>query len=259
MSARLPKDTSTATVASSVISAPVLTSTTNVKVADMEGVHCDELTEESFDKSTWSNKVGWVSDIDESAAEEARMLAEKIEAEESSQDKPGRLVRLGAAVKGILRGKRNEKFTQLEDESLSVGRRHAETINLYKSKIRNLTGSGQIRRKSVQVTAGNKHGDEDMMQAQSGPSAALPSAEQPLLTSKKSQDFLSITSDLDDGGTKFGSLTRSFNSALDKLNFADMPGRSEADWKKYYAVSSTPAVLFSANVLGVRSHQGQTA
>ena len=244
MSARLPKDTSIATVASSVISAPVLTSTTNVKVADVEGVHCDELAEESFDKSTWPNKVGWNPDKDETAANEARMLAGKIEAEEASQDKPGRLVRLGAAVKDILKGRKNGSFTQLEDESLVVGRRHAETINLCKSKIRHLTGSGHIRRKSVQVTAGN-HSNDDDMQARPGSSAALQAAEQPLLSSKNSQDFLSITSDLDDGGTKFGSLTRSFNSALDKLNLAEMPTPEEmaeyqrAQWQKYYKVSQT--------------------
>ena len=242
MSARLPKDTSIATVASSVISAPVLTSTTNVKVADVEGVHCHELTEESFDKSTWSDKAGWIPDKDERAANEARMLAGKIEAEEASQDKPGRLVRLGAAVKDILKGRKNGSFTQLEDESLVVGRRHAETINSCKSKIRHLTGSGHIRRKSVQVTAGN---NDDMMQARPGSSAALQAAEQPLLSSKNLQDFLSITSDLDDGGTKFGSLTRSFDSALGKLNFAEMPTPEQmaeyqrAEWQKYYKVSQT--------------------
>ena len=251
MSARLPKDTSTATVASSVISAPVLTSTTNVKVADVEGVHCHELTEESFDKSTWSDKAGWIPDKDERTANEARMLAGKIEAEEASQDKPGRLIRLGAAVKDILKGRKNGSFTQLEDESLVVGRRHAETINLCKSKIRHLTGSGHIRRKSVQVTAGNHSNDDDMMQANPGSSTALQAAEQPLLSSKNSQDFLSITSDLDDGGTKFGSLTRSFNSALDKLNFAEMPTPEEmaeyqrAQWQKYYKVSLTLDFLSS--------------
>jgi len=58
LSVQLPKATSTSTVARSVISAPVLTSTTNVGVAHAEGVHCGEISGLSFSQSTCVGQSG---------------------------------------------------------------------------------------------------------------------------------------------------------------------------------------------------------
>jgi hypothetical protein len=60
----LPKDSSASTVGASVISAPVLTSTTNVKVALTEGVHCGKMTASGLAESSWQPKSGWVTDQD---------------------------------------------------------------------------------------------------------------------------------------------------------------------------------------------------
>lgn len=64
MSARashLHKDSITSTVERNIISAPVLTSTTNAKVALAEGVHCGEMTTSGLATSSWHSKSGWLS------------------------------------------------------------------------------------------------------------------------------------------------------------------------------------------------------
>jgi len=56
-SVHLPKVTSASTVARSVISAPVLTSTTNAKVARIEGVYCRELADLEFSQSAGNSQA----------------------------------------------------------------------------------------------------------------------------------------------------------------------------------------------------------
>ena len=191
MSVQLSHDGSL-TMTRSVISAPILTSTSNFKVAAQEGVLCEECT-----------------GIDETTASEARILAEKIQAEEAKEYLENPRRRFVDVLKDKLRRRDRTDFAKIEEEP-GLTRRRAETINLCKDKIKNLTGNGHIKRKSMG----------------SGDKPAF--AEQHHLTRKESQAAL-ITSrhdelplDLDPteacDESNFGSLTRSFNSALEKLD-----------------------------------------
>jgi hypothetical protein len=202
MSVQLPKDVSSSTMTRSVISAPILTSTTNAKVAEAEGVYCGELTQETCDKSTWSSKVGWIPD-DQAAAQEARTLADKIRQEATNLEKPeGRLQKLAHTL--LRRPKPEDPLRVDRNSSLNhkIVRRRAETVNLCKEKIKDLTGNGLVRRKSID------------------PKRDRQDPESPPLLRKTFQAGLASN---EDGDSQYGSLTRSFNSALEKL---DLPAAS---------------------------------
>ena len=168
-------------------------------MAEAEGVHCGELTQESFDKSTWCPKLGWLKD-DETTAVEARDLADKIRKEEANAEKPrGRLQKLSDTLRDRLR---KGDHLGVEDSSTlnhKIARRRAETINLCKEKIKDLTGSGLVRRKSIDANL-SKHLD----------------AEDPPLLKKTSQVFTLG----EENASQYGSLSRSFNSALEKLDMS---------------------------------------
>ncbi|KAF7502617.1 hypothetical protein GJ744_005433 [Endocarpon pusillum] len=67
------------TVDRSMISAPVLTSTTNAKVALTEGVHCGKITTSGLATSSWHPKSGWVAadDGEDHAKDQATKLQEQ--------------------------------------------------------------------------------------------------------------------------------------------------------------------------------------
>lgn len=174
----LPKDVSTSTMARSVISAPILTSTSNSKVAAVESVNLNP---------------------DMTTAVEARHLAEKIEEEKQDRRK---------FVDVLKNAAQRRKSTNIE-ESAPLTRRRVETINLYKDKIKNLTGTGGVRRKPTNA------GRCDLVH-QNSQAALIQAAD---LSCKRSKAAL----DDFDADSHFGSLTRSFNSALEKLDFQSNP------------------------------------
>ena len=222
----LPRGQSSSSVAKSTISAPMLTSTTNTKVAEVEGVHCGELTQETFNKSTWSNKLGWVSAEDDhrTAATQARSLAERIEAEEKFQLKPvARLQKIGDALLARFRsngGQRRGSFDMMDSsttdqatEASKMANIQAETVNLCRDKIRNLTGQTQHYQRTRPTNL-----------LKTTPKPGAEKWDPPLLhhgDHSCSSAALSETSDTpnfhtNDHSSQVGSLTRSFNSALDR-------------------------------------------
>ncbi|KIX91904.1 uncharacterized protein Z520_12393 [Fonsecaea multimorphosa CBS 102226] len=232
ISTQLPKTSSTSTVARSVISAPVLTSTTNVSVARAERVHCGEISDVAFAQSTWNSQVGWVATSNQDPGETRRDAKASDGPHGESLGPPtglttpkrGRILRLKNAIRSRVRNGTSHPQSvtaQQEHDPETVGdvegdqdptlkrdlsRRRAETVNLYKGKIKRLTGHGHIRRKSVIINKG----------------AAEPrGGESPLLGRG---DIIDVpTTDLaaehSDNESAFGSLTRSFASAVDKLDF----------------------------------------
>ena len=60
----LPNNSTASTVDRSMISAPVLTSTTNAKVALTEGVHCGKITTSGLATSSWHPKSRWATTDD---------------------------------------------------------------------------------------------------------------------------------------------------------------------------------------------------
>ena len=179
-STHLPKDTSCSTMGRSVISAPILTSTSNSKVAAVESVQYKDHT----------------------TAREARRLAGEIEAESVH---PRRLVDV---LKSKLR--KRTAFTKMEEDTCNgMTRRRAETMNLCKDKIKNLTGNGHIKRKSITNTNTARY--EPILHRKESQAALLRRASQAALDFESQQQ--------PDNDSHFGSLTRSFNSALDKLDF----------------------------------------
>jgi hypothetical protein len=187
ISVHLQKDTSSSTVARTVISAPILTSTTNSKMANQEGVHCGGFR------------------TDETTASDARMLAEKIQAEEAKAYLENPRRRFVDILKEKLR--RRQEFEKLE-EAVPISRKRAETMNLCKDKIKNLTGNGHIRRKSINPAIAEQHLHRKESQA------ALITANQTI----RETAHLEFDSQ-PDNDSHFGSLSRSFNSALEKLDF----------------------------------------
>ena len=195
MSVQLPKDASSSTMARSVISAPMLTSTTNAKVAAAEGVQC---------RGTFT-----IEHCHETTAAEARHLAGKIETE---HHRPGR--RFVDVLKDKLR-RRERSFAKLDEDTTSLGinRRRAETINLCKDKIKNLTGNGHIKRMSITDNTSKHAGIEHLLSRKESQAALI-------INRKTSQIALDFDSQHQpDNDSHFGSLSRSFNSALEKLDF----------------------------------------
>lgn len=199
-------------MAHSVISSPTLTGTTNVNVAERECVQCDVPPQEAVSESGLSGQLGQTHDTGQDAANEARYLAERIESQETNSCKQGRFTRLAMAISALLGKKDRERFSRLdEEEPLSLARIHAETTNLCKDKIKNLTGNGRVRRKSINVT----------YPVCMSPGICADNEADPPLLSKKSQEYLPTTAEIQDSCSAFGSLSRSFNSALEKLNLLD--------------------------------------
>lgn len=187
ISANLPKDTSSSTVARSVISAPILTGTTSSKMVNQKSVHCGDFR------------------TDETTASDARMLAEKIQAEEAKAYLENPRRRFVDFLKEKLR--RRQDFEKLE-EPIPISRKRAETMNLYKDKIKNLTGNGYIRRKSINPATTEQHLHRKESQA------AL------ITVNETVQETAHLEFDSQpDHNSHFGSLSRSFNSALEKLDF----------------------------------------
>ncbi|EXJ81683.1 hypothetical protein A1O1_07748 [Capronia coronata CBS 617.96] len=210
----LPKATSASTVARSVISAPVLTSTTNAKVARVEGVYCREISD-----------LGFAPPAGNSQGERANPPTQQSNGHpanagglQNASVKRGRMLRLGDAVKSKFKGpvlrRQSEKSLRPamangtdEPSTLTmengIARRRTEAFNLYKGKIKELTGSGNIRRKPVNNSkAFGAHPDPPSLRNMTDHLLADESAEQ------------------SDNDSAFGSLTRSFASAVDKLDFS---------------------------------------
>ena len=224
------------------ISAPVLTSTTNAGVAQIEGVRCGELTQTDLVQSTWSPQAGWIADsstntehaekvasITEMANENERGKTNDTDGLKSEGNKP-RIPTL-SRLKGVLRGHLDLKgvsrrpsisekiqFSKLEEGSISsTARRRAEGISLCKQKIRNLTGHGNVKRKPIekgfQLSAknvGERHHEEQpllMSGSLTPPSRLHNTGESPGLSRHNS----------------IGDLEQSFMNAVDKLNFHQTP------------------------------------
>ena len=224
-STQLPKTASTSTVARSVISAPILTSTTNVSVARTEGVHCGEISEAAFSQSTWNSQVGWVATEDSPGLTPRSALSpvaeDKTQVVNGAVLRKGGIIRLKNVIKRRVRSspsqrpahqqqtdRRAEEAEATANSSLrrDISRRRAETINLYKGKIKGLTGNGHIRRKSV-----NPNSPVDSVEERDPP--LLGDITDVPLTDLGAGDNVS------DHGSPFGSLTKSFASAVDKLDF----------------------------------------
>ncbi|KAK4949806.1 hypothetical protein LTR10_011648 [Elasticomyces elasticus] len=234
LSVQLPKAASTSTVARSVISAPILTSTTNVGVANAEGVRCQEITGLAFSQSTCNPQVGWhasseqQNDVgppqDGSNNKEAQNKQTVVKAK-STTDTPGsardRMLRFRNVLRSKVRSiphrhaERNARPPAfdpiMENADASVDlvaaegaleRRRVENINLYKDKIKELTGIGHGRRKSL-------NSSKEL--------AAL--QEDPPLLGEFTTTRVNDSEQSDNEESVFGSLTKSFASAVDKLDF----------------------------------------
>lgn len=219
-SVQLPKATSASTVARSVISAPILRATTNVEVARTEGVKYNELTDLAFSQCTGQSPEGGESPhVQQSSGHP--VISDFVRDTAILPNiavKRGRMLRLGDVVRSKLRGpplrRQSEKSLRSElavgiDEpntqalESGIARRRTEALNLYKVKIKGLTGNGHIRRKPVNDSK-----------------AAGPHQNQPLLADLTDSFLQDESAEQGDGDSAFGSLTRSFASAVDKLDFS---------------------------------------
>lgn len=233
MSAQLPTAASTSTVARSVISAPVLTSTTNVQVACTEGVHCGEISDLTFSQPTWNSRVGSVAKPtdsqrggtgpDDAAPNLGMSLNPGPTLANASAVSRRRIFQFGDIVRRKIGSRPLKKPTggssplqsaeaRAEDSDTglapaalesSLARRRAETLNLYKGKIKGLTGNGHVRRKSL-------NSSKDLAETAKDP---------PLLGEFTDTQLTDTKAEQSDDDSAFGSLTRSFVSAVDKLDF----------------------------------------
>lgn len=230
VSAQLPKASSTSTVGRSIISAPTLTSTTNVQVAQTEGVHCGEMSDAAFSQSTWDSQVGWL--VQPSAENprpsghdcdsRQRQLNQNYGSLDTRTFRGGRMFRLGNALRtrlgrSPLGGRKEPALLSPQSPGLGSGlkvpssssprpdaQRRAEMLNRYRVKEKGSAWSSHIRRKSINNSPGlaNTHKDPPLLSGldDDGDAARTISAQE-------------------DGDSAFGSLTRSFASAVDKLDF----------------------------------------
>ena len=234
---RLPRGQSSSSAARSTISAPFLTSTTNTKVARSEGVHCGELTQETFDKSTWHGKLGWMRTENDhrTAAAQARSLAEQIEADEKFQLKPS--ARLQKMAEAALDHFRNDKTTERNRtafkavpyssvDSLAepsseqkLARYKAETNNLCRDKVRTFTGNGEAVQRSssggllsTTPKPGAEQRDPPLFHHLLGDHKSAISNAALFETSDSNSHHFHTREE----SSQVGSLTRSFNTALDR-------------------------------------------
>ena len=209
---RTLKDPSSSSLAKSTISAPVLTSTTNVKIARSEGVHCGELTPEIFDKSTWDSKIGWVPDEEEDsdAAAQARRIARDVAAEGQHAESDEKANRFTQAFKDRFRGdhaqRSRQSFSLLREDfsnghDTKLAQYKAETLNFCKDKIRSIK---DITQSQTRLHLENKPPITTVEQR----------CDQPLLHSKHAGSPQLPANN--DTSSQFDSLTRSLNSILDK-------------------------------------------
>jgi hypothetical protein len=221
------------------ISAPVLTSTTNANVAQVEGVWYGELAQADLVQPIRSSQASWISDspysakhvekvgrATEVASETKGSMINGMDRIKSQVRKPrnATLLRLKGAFRGhlgsITMSRRpliadKIQFSKLGEKCISsITRRKAEGISLCKQKIGNLTGHGNVKKKSIekdhhQLSAkniGERHCDERsllMSSSMSSPSRLDEMKEHPNL----SHDYA------------FGDRERSFMNAVDKLDF----------------------------------------
>lgn len=229
VSAQLPKASSTSTVGRSVISAPILTSTTNIEVARTEGVHCGEISDVAFSQSNWDSQVGWVA---ETSTEKSYTSGHDCHSERpqpnqknaslgSREFRGGRMFRFGNALKTRLTNSSLSNYNEAalltqqspsfvgnsNSQSTSNARpgpqRRAGTLSLYKGKIKGFAWTSHIRRKPVNNSS----------------SIMTPQQDPPLLGELNEVDATRTYSAQEDAGSAFGSLTRSFASAVEKLDF----------------------------------------
>ena len=243
--ARLPKDMSSSTVGRSVISAPTLQSTTNEDVAKSEGVHWGELF-----NTTGGNTVAQfmtrgaqeqqIAHENEHSNHEANVLASRIDtaikncedmAELEGKGQHGQTKENLPAFRQLLaklrphRGyaSRTHQFERLEDEQRlsssstdhGMSRRRTETLNLYKDKIRCLTGHGNIKRKAMPDPKQDSTDNGTLRDHE-----ALLGNQTPLAQIDNNIFF----DNEPDGDFQFGSLSRSFASAVDMLDFQPTMG-----------------------------------
>ncbi|KIW46294.1 uncharacterized protein PV06_01974 [Exophiala oligosperma] len=234
-SVHLPKAPSTSTVARSFISAPILTSTTNVDVARTEGVVCGEISDMGSARTRWDPVLGWVANSPEEHNERVPS-SEKLERKTTGPNvadasksptkmsmlQKRRIIKLGniirKRVKGVpvrFRSRRtasrvvhahNEDTDEhpacgSPDKHLPVG-----ILNLYKGKMRALTENKHLRRKSL-------NSSKEMAQARQDPPLLSDFADGTILDTEAGVE----QSDYEESA--FGSLTKSFASAVDKLDF----------------------------------------
>ncbi len=76
-----PNNSTTSSVTRSMISAPVLTSTTNAKVALTEGLQCGKIATSGLATSSWHSEPGWVAAVD--GKDPARDQAAKVQEQQS--------------------------------------------------------------------------------------------------------------------------------------------------------------------------------
>ncbi|ETI21918.1 hypothetical protein G647_05988 [Cladophialophora carrionii CBS 160.54] len=235
ISTQLPKTASTSTVARSVISAPILTSTTNVSVARAEGVHCGEISDAAFSQSTWNSQVGWIATACQDSGDGHQgpppgtpalspLVEDKVHRlADGTALKRGRILRLRNVIRNkIVTGPQRTQAatsntqqmekqggqTRVADQPAlmrGLSSRRAETINLYKGKIKGLTGNAHIRRRSLNTT--KSIAESKVAQ------------DPPLLGDIIDVPTTDCAAEHSDNDSPFGSLTKSFASAVDKLDF----------------------------------------
>jgi hypothetical protein len=191
----IPKSSTASAVERSTISAPVLTSTTNARVALIEGVRCGKITPSGLATSSWDPESGWIADDGvESANDQPDKVHEaQIACGQEAQPYPrskgfGQPFKLSSKrsasmnalskVKEALTARlrqasdpqtyrsvfNRDKFVRLGDDcrpSSPVNdkfeRIQTEGRNLGRGKIRALTGHGHIRGKPLQHSVQDSH------------------------------------------------------------------------------------------------------
>lgn len=211
-SVRLPKDTSASSIGHSTISAPILTGTTNIIVAEVEGVCCRDIIDAGLTTPVERVKTkpddGAAEGIGPTQMRQHSMRLLNLPNARGQRDRKTRSLVLEAlpVVESDRKSEDTSRFSAFESR---IARRRAETINLCRAKINKLTGNGHIRRKSINKdvnTSSNvtRPGNDDII-GKSGSSTIKTTAG--LLTLNHSDHDLIP-----------GSLTRSFVSAIDKLD-----------------------------------------
>lgn len=247
------KDSSSTSLAKSTISAPVLTGTRNVKIAQSEGVHCGELTPEIFDKSTWDGKIGWIRTEDDHAATQARQIAEQVAAEDQTPTTDKHARKLSQTVKDRFRGQRRRQAQSsvstlwLDEEAehgygQKLARYKAETVNLCRDKIRSITGiSSHSRSQSTSRLANNT--TPPGARETSDNAERSGNENSPLIQQTTHNDSASLQLPHNhETSSQFESLTRSLNSILDKGLDRETAAMDYFRMDKYYNPSkaSTP-------------------
>jgi hypothetical protein len=192
----LLKDSTASTVERSIISPPVLTSTTNAKVAMTEGVQCGEMTASGLSTASWNPRSGWYSDSTGGDFAKDELYQDRELQSPCSQktlprplskergEMPKRQSKRSASLNALSKVKdaltsglrqasdpqtyrsvfSRDKFVRLGDDCRPsspindrLARIKTEGRNLGKDKIRMLTGHGRIKRKPVEYSEQDSH------------------------------------------------------------------------------------------------------